>query len=705
MSSSSVLGKLIVRLLGDDSHYKRTLGRALQMTRKFGNAVAFTARAVAGAVTRIGMPLAALGGLAVREFGKFDQAMVESTSIMTGVTDAQKERMRELAKSMSQTAVQGPENLAKAYYFLASAGLDAAQSMKALPAVQKFATAGAFDMALATDLLTDAQSALGLTVKDAEQNMMNMTRVSDVLVKANTLANASVQQFSEALTSKSGAALKIYKKDVEEGVAVLAAYADQGVKASLAGENLNRVLLLLSKSAVDNSAAHKKYGLEVFDASGKMRNMADIITDLERITGGMSDETRAAALAEMGFEARVQGAILPLLGASDAIRTYEEQLRIAGGTTKDVADKQMQSFSNQMKTMWNTIKVLGIEIGEVLAPYVQKAALALKDWLGKNMDSITGKIKYFLKISEFVFANWRNIIDVYVNKAILLFMKLWNDNVFFWKTIFPALIVAAGKILRDGISRMVDNFLEMRRFMKDVFYVLPSVVKEVFEVVLNNAWNFGKALAAAIKGKGWNFVFEGLSDELKKQLDDIKPPDLKGPTDILAKHLADVPSFADRPLTDMEKQQQQYIDGVINQMGESWNNIMADAPKPEPEDVPTNAVSEQIKKDAEETEESVRKIQNLLFGSTEAVRAGTREFQELMQRVRPATQTPSEPVNPYNAFAGMDPNTAKEKIKGLADAKIPSTMSLIAKGIMKLVELEERKGNEPQIELEGMEGA
>ena len=61
--------------------------------------------------------------------------------------------------------------------------------------------------------------------------MAQMSRVSDVLVRANTLANATVQQFSTALTSKAGAALKSFNKDVEEGVAVLAAMADQGIKA------------------------------------------------------------------------------------------------------------------------------------------------------------------------------------------------------------------------------------------------------------------------------------------------------------------------------------------------------------------------------------------------------------------------------------------------------------------------------------------
>ena len=51
-----------------------------------------------------------------------------------------------------------------------------------------------------------------------------MTKVSDVLVKANTLANASVLQFAESLTNKAAAALVNVNKSMEEGVAVLAAF-------------------------------------------------------------------------------------------------------------------------------------------------------------------------------------------------------------------------------------------------------------------------------------------------------------------------------------------------------------------------------------------------------------------------------------------------------------------------------------------------
>lgn len=402
MASEHEVENLVVRLTGENSGYKQALKESASATKAFSKEVNTSitrSKAIIGTMTSslksmgsaarvagkslsvaLTLPAVAAGGVAVKAFASFDQAMTESTSIMS-VTEDQTRRMRKAALELSAGGElqQGPTDLAKSYFFLASAGKDAEQSMALLPKVSKFATAGAFDMALATDLLTDAQSALGMTSKDLATDTANLARVGDVLVKANTLANASVQQFSEAITNTAGASLKSYNKTVEEGVAVLAAYADQGIKGNVAGTNLSRVLLLLSKAARDSAKEHAKLGFSVFDSTGKMRNMADIIANIEQVTAGMSDELKSATLEQLGFEARVQQAILPLLGTSDAIRRYENELQNAKGITEEVANKQMKSFSNQMGILKNQITVAAIEIGEVLAPMVQKLSGYLQE--------------------------------------------------------------------------------------------------------------------------------------------------------------------------------------------------------------------------------------------------------------------------------------------------------------------------------------
>lgn len=337
------------------------LRKAEQDIKGFASGVS---KAIGGAT----LAVAAIGGASLKAFADFDSAMTQSLAIMGDVSDTMKGQMSDAAREVAKTTTFSANQAAESYYFLASAGLDAAASVQAMPKVAAFAQAGMFDMAQATDLLTDAQSALGLTVDDTAQNTQNMTRVSDVLVKANTLANASVEQFSSALTNKAGAAMKSVGMDIEEGVAVLAAFADQGIKGEYAGTQFGIVLRDLQSKAIENADAFKRAGVQVFDASGEMNNMADIIGSLEDRLGGMSDEQKKVELSTMGFTDKSVASILALMGTSDAIREYEQGLRDAGGTTDEVANKQLESLASQFELLKSEIIDVGLSIGESLEP-------------------------------------------------------------------------------------------------------------------------------------------------------------------------------------------------------------------------------------------------------------------------------------------------------------------------------------------------
>jgi len=277
----------------------------------------------------------AIAGGAIIKFGAdFDQAMTESLAIMGDVSEAMRGEMVEAAQEVARTTTASATEAADAFFFLASAGLNAAQSIAALPAVAQFAQAGAFDLATATDLLTDAQTALGLSSKDAEVNLVNLVRVSDVLVKANTIANASVQQFSEALTNKAAFAARAARIEIEEVVSVLAVFADQGIKGQIAGERFQIVLRDLQKAALANQDAFKKLGITVFDArTGGIAPFAEIVKDLEDALEGMTVEQARAKIGTLGFTEETIVAIQALIGMSGSLKQYKIDLLAAGGIT------------------------------------------------------------------------------------------------------------------------------------------------------------------------------------------------------------------------------------------------------------------------------------------------------------------------------------------------------------------------------------
>ena len=468
------------------------------------------AKQLAAVAAKAAIGVGVIGGLAVREFAKFDDAMNQSIAIMGNVSSAMRDEMTKAARQMAKTTTFSAEEAAKSYFYLASAGLNAEQSLKALPVVARFAQAGMFDMALATDLLTDAQSALGLTIRNnTVKNMENMARVSDVLVKANTLANATVEQFATALTNKAGAAMKSVNMDVEAGVAVLAALADQGIKAEEAGTQFSIALRDLQTKALDNTASFAAMNITVFDSQGNLRNMGDIIADLEGALAGASDETKKATLLQLGFADRSVATILALLGTSDAIKTYETQLRLAGGTTEDIAAKQLQSLQSQLKLAKNAIIDVAIQFGSALAPKVEAVTAFIRQLsdvigaqgLGAGFKFTAGAITDFIGNMGALGNTIYTIIAAFVALRAVTIAATISQTLFKTALLTNPIGIVVAAIIALGVA-IVAAYGKFEGFRNVVNSVINFILG-MLEKLINN-WIFVfNIIATAINAATW----------------------------------------------------------------------------------------------------------------------------------------------------------------------------------------------------------
>ena len=375
--ASKAVGTLAVNLVARTRKFTAGLAKARRDMKKFGAGTRKSSAMLAafGRAARV----AAAAGLAAMTAGiiktisiaeQFDRAMNRSIAIMGKLGKQMRATMETAALDVAAVMKVTAKEAAESFFFLASAGFDAAQSILALPTVATFAQAGMFDMALATDLLTDAQSALGLSVKNVAQNMLNLKRVGDVLVKANTLANASVQQFSEALTNKAAAAARFLGKDIEETIAVLAVMADQGLKSAEAGTAFSIAMREFGNKSILNKKKFDKLGISVFDLNGKMLHTADIVASLERVLGGLSTRLQVTRLLQAGFNQKSIDAIKILIGTSEKIRDNDAALRDAGGTMKEVADKQLTKFEKATAKIGVAAAKIGKKFKDAVTPAV-----------------------------------------------------------------------------------------------------------------------------------------------------------------------------------------------------------------------------------------------------------------------------------------------------------------------------------------------
>ncbi len=305
----------------------------------------------------------AVGG-SVFAFSNFDDALTGSLAIVEKVSPEIRKSLQDTAREIAKTTIFSAKEAAAAYFNLFSAGLSVEQGMIALRVVAQFAQAGLFDLERATELLVTAQSALGLVIEDPIENMKQLTRVADVLAAADERAVGSIEDFAEALTNRAAAAMRTFNIPLEEGVAVLAAWATQGLKGRTAGQAFSIVIRDLQRAALDEADAFKAVNVAVFDSEEKFRNMADIVSDLEGAMEGLTDAGKKQLLQDLGFQERSQQRILQLLGTSDAIRAFEADFEKAGGTVQRVSEKQLDSAAKKLGLLKSAVVDVFLGAGE-----------------------------------------------------------------------------------------------------------------------------------------------------------------------------------------------------------------------------------------------------------------------------------------------------------------------------------------------------
>ena len=129
----------------------------------------------------------------------------------------------------------------------------------------------------------------------------------------------------------------------------------------------------------------------MFTAEGNMKNVADIVEELDRVLGPMSDEMKAATLDQLGLNRGVADAVKILSGTTEQIREYEEALRGAGGTTQEIADKQLDSLQAQLDILNDRFIELKLGIIETNEDGIS----VLIDGLGRLIDKTGNGITAF----------------------------------------------------------------------------------------------------------------------------------------------------------------------------------------------------------------------------------------------------------------------------------------------------------------------
>ena len=337
-----------------------------------------------------------LGTAAVTTAASFESSMSQvqatmgitkdSMSTVNGESVNTMNALSNLAKEMGSKTAFSASECAEALNYLALAGYNTQEMTDTLPTVLNLAAAGGLDLASASDMVTDAMSALGLGVSDAETMV-------DQMSKTASTTNTSVAQLGEGILTI-GATAKSVKGGTAELNTALGILANNGIKGAEGGTHLRNIILSLQNPTDKAADAMKTLGVDVYDSQGNMRSMNDILGDLNKSMDGMTSEEKANIISTIFNKTDLSSVNALLANTGDTWDSLQQSITNSGGAAQQMADTQLDNLQGQLTILKSALEGLAISFGELLMPAIKSIVTAVQGFVDKlnSMDEGTKKV-------------------------------------------------------------------------------------------------------------------------------------------------------------------------------------------------------------------------------------------------------------------------------------------------------------------------
>ena len=337
---------------------------------------------VAGTVTAIG----GLGAAAVKVGSSFESSMSQVAASM-GITAEYiqngceaVEILQKAATDAGATTQFSASQSAEALNYLALAGYDAEKAVATLPTVLNLAAAGGMQLGEASDMVTDAMSALGDKAGTAESFV-------DKLAKTSQKSNTSVAQLGQAILTVGGTA-KVLSGGVDEMNTVLGILADNGIKGAEGGTALRNMILSLTAPTDTAAEAIKSLGLQVLDAEGNMRPMNDIFNDLNGTLSTMTQGEQTEVLNKIFNKTDLKSVNALLANSGERFDELSGYIANCDGAAANMAETMNDNLQGKMTILGSSLEGLGIQIYERLEGPLKTAADTAIESLGNIAESL-----------------------------------------------------------------------------------------------------------------------------------------------------------------------------------------------------------------------------------------------------------------------------------------------------------------------------
>lgn len=332
-------------------------------------------QAAPAALLFAGAGAAITGGLtsAVNVAADFEKQMSSVRSVMSPAEANQfGQALSELAIRLGRDTVFTSREAAAGIEELIKAGIPAENVINgAADAAINLAAATGINVADAAAIAAQAMNAFGITASNVNGAVDTLAGVVNA-----SAASMSDLRFGLQVVAPTAHSLGLSFEDTAKAIGLL---TNAGETGQVAGTGLRQMLLELTPTTKPATEEMKKLGLitaqgknQFFDATGKLKSMAEISQILQNALRGMSAEQRTAALNTLFTRDAINSASIL---ADDGSAAFD---RLAGAmegiTAASTAQTRLQGLRGALQNLGGSVETVQIIVGNLLLPVLTDLA-------------------------------------------------------------------------------------------------------------------------------------------------------------------------------------------------------------------------------------------------------------------------------------------------------------------------------------------
>ncbi|WP_076171782.1 phage tail tape measure protein [Clostridium botulinum] len=438
-----------------------------------------------GAVAATGTVLSGLGAYAIKVGSNFEEGM-SKVSAISGATGEDLKKLTEKAKEMGAKTKFSATESAEAMQYMAMAGWKTGDMLNGIDGIMNLAAASGEDLALVSDIVTDALTAFGMSAKDSAQ-------FADLLASAASNSNTNVSMLGESFkyVAPVAGALGHSAKDTAFALGLM---ANAGIKSSQSGTALRASLTNLAHPSKQMAEEMDRLGISLTDSNGKVKEGKALYDELRQKFSGLSDAQKTQSAATI-FGKEAMSGMLAIINASDEdYNKLYNNLNNSAGAAENMANVMNDNLKGQITLLKSALEGLGIQLYESVNnpmkdivktanEMVQQLSNAFENGGITTLAAVLGNI--FSQIIVNITASLPKIIDLAV-QVIQSFITGIQNNL-------PLIASSAMQIVQSLVTGFITVFPQIiqlglqliAELGNGINQALPTLLPQIINVVIS----------------------------------------------------------------------------------------------------------------------------------------------------------------------------------------------------------------------------